>query len=75
MTDEGNRFLSSRRAADYLGLSTRTLDRLRVSGGGPVFMKFGGRVRYLREDLDAWAQSRRRKSTSDDGTALAGAAR
>ncbi len=75
MTDERTRFLNSRRAADYLGLSTRTLDRLRVSGDGPVFLKFGGRVRYLREDLDAWAQSRRRKSTSDDGTALAGVAR
>ena len=75
MTDDRTRFLNSRRAADYLGLSTRTLDRFRVSGDGPVFLKFGGRVRYLREDLDAWAQSRRRKSTSDDGTTLAGAAR
>ena len=75
MTDERNRFLNSRQAADYLGLSTRTLDRFRVSGDGPVFLKFGGRVRYLREDLDAWARSRRRASTSDDGTALAGAAR
>lgn len=75
MTDDRTRFLNSRQAGDYLGLSTRTLDRLRVSGDGPVFLKFGGRVRYLREDLDAWARSRRRASTSDDGTALAGAAR
>ena len=28
-------------------------------------------LRYLREDLDAWVWTRRRKSTSDDGTALA----
>ena len=72
---KGTIYLNSRAAAAHLGLSTRTLDRFRVSGDGPVFLKFGGRVRYLREDLDAWAQSRRRKSTSDDGTALAGAAR
>ena len=75
MTKDANRYLNSRQAADHLGLSTRTLDRFRVSGDGPVFLRFGGRVRYLREDLDAWAQTRRRKSTSDDGTALAGAAR
>ena len=65
-------YLNTREAADHLGLSTRTLDRYRVSGDGPVFIKFGGRVRYLREDLDAWARTRRRKSTSDDGTALDG---
>ena len=64
----GTKYLNTREAAAHLGLSTRTLDRYRVSGDGPVFLKFGGRVRYLREDLDEWARSRRRRSTSDDGT-------
>ena len=73
MADEATIYLNTRQAAVHLGLSTRTLDRFRVSGDGPVFLKFGGRVRYLREDLEAWARTRRRKSTSDDGTALAGA--
>ncbi len=75
MTDGETIYLNTRAAAAHLGLSTRTLDRYRVSGEGPVFLRFGGRVRYLREDLDAWAKTRRRKSTSDDGTALAGAGR
>ena len=75
MTDGETIYLNTRAAAAHLGLSTRTLDRYRVSGEGPVFLRFGGRVRYLREDLDAWAKTRRRKSTSDDGTALAGASR
>ena len=61
-------YLNTLEAARHLGLSTRTLERYRVSGEGPVFIKFGGRVRYLREDLDDWAKSRRRRSTSDDGT-------
>ena len=65
---ERTEYLNTREAAAHLGLSTRTLDRYRVSGDGPVFLKFGGRVRYLREDLDGWARSRRRRSTSDDGT-------
>ena len=62
------KYLNTRKAAAELGLSTRTLDRYRVSGDGPVFLKFGGRVRYLREDLDEWARTRRRRSTSDDGS-------
>ena len=62
------KYLNTREAAAHLGLSTRTLDRYRVSGDGPVFLKFGGRVRYLGEDLDGWARSRRRRSTSDDGS-------
>ncbi len=65
-------YLNTREAAAHLGLSTRTLDRYRVSGDGPVFLKFGGRVRYLMEDLDAWVRTRRRKSTSDDGSAIEG---
>ena len=68
----GTIHLNPREAAACLGLSTRTLERYRVSGDGPVFVKLGGRVRYLRDDLDAWVRSRRRKSTSDDGSALAG---
>ncbi len=69
MTDTGTTiYLTAREAALHLGLSTRTLDRYRVTGEGPVFLRFGGGVRYLREDLDEWARTRRRKSTSDDGT-------
>ena len=71
MNDE-RKYLSTREAAEYLGLSPRTLDRYRVSGDGPVFHRFGGRVRYTRSDLDAWAERRRRASTADDGSVLGG---
>ena len=74
MSEERN-YLTTRQAADWLGLSARTLDRYRVSGEGPVFHRFGGRVRYLRADLDAWAATRRRASTAADGTVLEGVAR
>ena len=69
MNDERN-YLSTCEAAEYLGLSARTLRRYRVTGDGPVFHRFGARVRYRREDLDAWAAARRRLSTVDDGSAL-----
>lgn len=64
-------YLSTREAAAFLGLSPRTLDRYRVTGEGPPFFKFGSRVRYLKADLEAWAQTRRRRSTSDDGLSKA----
>lgn len=56
-------------AADRLGLSTRTLQRLRARGEGPPFFKYGsGRtsaVRYGVAELEAWRQAHRRTSTSD----------
>ena len=66
-------YLDTRAAAAHLGLSPRTLDRYRVSGEGPAFYKLGTRVRYRLADLEAWAESRRRRSTSDDGTMRAAA--
>ena len=67
--NNGRHYLSTREAAAWLGLSPRTLDRYRVSGAGPVFHRFGSRVRYLLADLETWASARRRISTSDDGEA------
>ena len=65
---DGTKYLSTRKAAEHLGLSPRTLDRYRVTGGGPVYHLFGTAVRYLAEDLDHWSKTRRRRSTSDDGS-------
>ena len=75
MSDNGRNYLNTREAAAWLNLSPRTLDRYRVNGDGPVFHRFGGRVRYLVTDLEDWASARRRVSTSDDGHALGSAAR
>ena len=69
MSDTPSQYLSTRETAAVLGLRPRTLDRYRVSGEGPVFHKFGARVCYARAELDAWAASRRRASTSDPGGA------
>lgn len=60
----GRRFMPTAQAAGYLGLSPRTLEKLRVRGGGPAYAKFGRRVVYAVDDLDHWAAERRRDSTS-----------
>ena len=58
------KFLRTKDAAEYLGLSQRTLESWRTNGSGPVFRKIGGAVRYVPDDLDAFADRGRRTSTS-----------
>jgi predicted DNA-binding transcriptional regulator AlpA len=57
--------LSQRQAAAFLCLSERTLERWRVSGTGPAFVKLGRRVAYREIDLIEWINARVRQSTSD----------
>jgi hypothetical protein len=59
------RYLTNDEAATFLRLSPRTLEKLRVIGGGPRFRKFGRRVLYAVEDLEAWANARSFEMTSD----------
>jgi excisionase family DNA binding protein len=54
-------------AAELLRLSERTLERLRVTGEGPRFVKAGRRVLYRDADLDAWVDARTKSSTSEQG--------
>lgn len=64
--------LSSPNAAAYCGLAPSTFEKLRVTGGGPVYLQLGPRkVGYDRHDLDAWKAKRRRSSTSDSGQGAA----
>ena len=56
--------LHTRDAAEYLGISPRTLEKARLTGRGPAFLKVFNRVVYDIEDLDAFAAARRRHSTS-----------
>ena len=61
--------LDTREAAARLGLSPKTLERYRASGGGPEFQKPGSRVRYRLKDLEAWASARRWTSLSRERSA------
>ncbi len=60
--------LDVRAAATRLNVSASFLNKLRCYGGGPPFVKIGSAVRYAVGDIEAWAASRRRTSTSDPGT-------
>jgi predicted DNA-binding transcriptional regulator AlpA len=52
-------------AADYTGLAESTLEKLRVSGGGPRYIRVGRVVAYDLDDLDAWLEAHKRSSTSE----------
>ena len=69
MVNAPRRFLNVKQAADYLGISESTLNKQRCFGGGPVYLKLGARVQYDVEDLDAYAASSRRRSTSENAAA------
>jgi predicted DNA-binding transcriptional regulator AlpA len=58
--------LSTPQAAAFCNLSPRTLEKHRVNGGGPRFIKLGRSVKYTVEDLVEWITENRRRSTSDD---------
>jgi len=57
--------LTQRDAAIALRLSTRTLERLRVSGLGPRYIKTTRRVLYRECDIEAWLTARVVRSTSE----------
>ena len=53
-------------ARDY-GIALATLRGWRFRGVGPTFFKLGRSVRYRAEDVDAFLEAQRRRSTSDAG--------
>lgn len=62
------KLMSTKAAADYLGVSMAFLECDRCYTGRIPFVKVGSRaVRYRLEDLEAYLESHLRLSTSDPG--------
>ena len=59
--------LTQSECAELLRLSERTLERLRVSGLGPKFVRMGKSVRYRIEHVEEWIAARVVSSTSEKG--------
>lgn len=57
--------LTTREAAAYCRLGKPTLERFRITGDGPAYLKISRAVRYRRCDLDAWLAARLTRSTSE----------
>jgi hypothetical protein len=61
-------------AAAILRCSPHSLNRWRLTGGGPKFIYVGRRVRYARAALADFIASSTRRSTSDPGEPAAATA-
>lgn len=58
-------------AASYLGVALDTLRQWRQRGSpvrGPAFIRLGGRIRYLKADLDEWMRQNRVGGPAGRGT-------
>jgi predicted DNA-binding transcriptional regulator AlpA len=64
-------YLTTRQLAEETGTNEYTWHKRRVRGDGPKFLKLGKTVRYRRSDVEAWFNSRMRRSTSDPGAPAA----
>ena len=59
-------YLTTEQTSEYTSLSVQTLAKLRVYGGGPLYLKLGSKVVYRRGDIDDWLATKVRRSTSQD---------
>jgi excisionase family DNA binding protein len=64
---KGSPFLATKEAANYLRLSTRTLEKMRMKDRGPRFRKHGRYVRYHIDDIEKWSKGERLYLTTDRG--------
>ena len=64
-TKNRRRWRRTRDAAAYCGSTKSTFEKLRVTGVGCVYSKIGKIVVYDIADLDAWLESKKRRSTSE----------
>lgn len=53
-TSPADNLMSIAETAQYLGVATQTLYRLRHEGKGPLGTRVGGAVRYRKSQVDAW---------------------
>jgi len=62
-------YLTCDEASKLLRISTKTLEKMRVEGTGPRFLKAGNgkrsRVLYQSKDIEAWLEANAYHSTSE----------
>ncbi len=63
------RLMTVTEAAETLSLSAANLNKMRMRGDGPLYVKIGARVAYDPADLAAWIEQQKRRSVRDAGGA------
>ncbi|HEY5237531.1 MAG TPA: helix-turn-helix domain-containing protein [Rhizomicrobium sp.] len=63
---KGSPFLNTKQSGFFLGLSDRTMEKMRRRGKGPKFRKHSRRsIRYHIADLEDWSASRAQDEPTD----------
>lgn len=63
--DQPPTLLTTRQAAEVLGLEPRTMEEFRRKGSGPPFIRLSSRsVRYRLDALERWLEERTFQSTA-----------
>lgn len=57
--------LTPRETAKHLRTTERTLERRRLTGDGPPYVKIGALIRYPLSELEKWLAGRLQRSTSE----------
>ena len=64
--------IDEKAAGEFLGVTHRTMQKMRQRGGGPRYIVISTRcLRYTRILLRTWAEQRTRASTADHGSEVA----
>ena len=64
---EPDRLLTPGELASRLVITTKTLEKWRQLGVGPIWTKVGSRVRYALVDVETWQAQQRRGTTREAG--------
>lgn len=66
------KLLNKREAAQYLGVSPRSIDYYREHAGLPSHVIGGKLVRFVEEELEQWALGKEAGAGSDEGEQMEG---
>jgi len=65
-TSSQEALLTEQQAASLLNVNPRTMQKWRIQGGGPRFVRMSRRcIRYWPKDIRDWVQNRIKSSTSE----------
>lgn len=56
---------TTQQTCDFLGIKPNTLEKWRLTGEGPEFVRVGKLVRYRPDSVTSWLEKRTRRSTSE----------
>ncbi|QXM25477.1 helix-turn-helix domain-containing protein [Elioraea tepida] len=66
------KLLSSDEVAEILGVSLRTLERMRIDGQGPAYVRLSPRrIAYAERDVIEWIERRRHRSRAAEARSAA----